>query len=139
VYKSTSFTTESGLNVGNLFIFNSTDKIGRLITPTGITEEVIFYNSNNYEFRINSNYVIHEYDDGSNINITMYDLSLNPIKTVTTNEHSLIDFSLYDDRLLLITSSAGETYNYLITTDTTTVVVLGLTNSQIANDYITWY
>jgi hypothetical protein len=45
---------------------------------------------------------------------------------------------IINDRLLLITSSAGKTYNYLITTDTTKVLELGLTNTQVANDYITW-
>jgi hypothetical protein len=140
VYKSTLFTTENGLNIGNLFIFNSTDKIGRLITTTGITEEVIFYDSNEYVFNVNSNFVIHTYKDGSNkYNLTMYDLSLNIIKTITTNEETLISVTLYDDRLLLITSTIDYTYNYLITTDTTKVVVVGLSNYQIANDYITWY
>ena len=140
VYKSVTFTTENGLNIGNLFIFNSTNKIGRLITPTGITNQVVFYNSADFEFNVNSNFVIHTYKDGSNkYNLRMYDLSLNIIKTITTNEETLISVTLYDDRLLLITSSAGKTYNYLITTDTTKSLVVGLTNYQIANDYITWY
>ena len=140
VYKSTTATTENGLNVGNLFIFNSTNKIGRLITPTGITNQVVFYNSSAFTFNVNSNFVIHTYKDGSNkYNLTMYDLSLNIIKTITTNEETLISVTLYDDRLLLITSTIDYTYNYLITTDTTKSLVVGLTNYQIANDYITWY
>jgi hypothetical protein len=111
-----------------------------VITPTGITNQVVFYNSADFEFNVNSNFVIHTYKDGSNkYNLRMYDLSLNIIKTITTNEETLISVTLYDDRLLLITSSAGKTYNYLITTDTTKSLVVGLTNYQIANDYITWY
>jgi len=112
------YYTTLNRNEGNFVIFNTNTQQARIITNNSISSIISLSDSSGgYSVRIGKNLMAYQYQNPSSnkIVVKVYNLSGTLLTTVTTNEDSVNNFRLKENRVFLQTETGSNYVHYLIT------------------------
>jgi hypothetical protein len=141
-YIPVTYYTPTFESDGNILLVNTSEYKAKVITRTGISSEVTLPNDGNgYGIRIGKDLVLYYYYNSyNNIIMKLYDLKLNQLTSISTNETDENNFGIIENRAFIQTYSNSQITDYMIMPLVhKTVTMSDYSSEYTPNDYYWWW